>query len=259
MASMNWIKVEKTTAHKPEVLGLAEILNIDPTHAFGLCVRFWFWCDDQMKSESQKFVTNVTLDCVIGHKGFADALVKVGWLRVRNGSLEVPNFDRHLSESAKKRADSVRRKQKQRENDVTDMSQKNVTNVTPHLSLNLREEQGDFEASEAFDSFWDQYPIKHGKKEARAAYEKAIARLEKKMSKQQSAEKLLAAAKDYADYLQKHPNPPATKYAQGWLNQERYESDYIELLENELARAPKTFAQLRVNGTRQAIEDFVNG
>lgn len=120
----DWIKVEKCTARKPEVLRLAELLSIHPDHAFGLCVRFWFWCDDQLDSCHAQNVTNVTLDYTVGHTGFATALVEVGWLRARNGSLEVPNFDRHLSDSAKKRADSLRRKQKQRSSGVTEMSHK---------------------------------------------------------------------------------------------------------------------------------------
>lgn len=120
----DWIKVEKATARKPEVLRLADLLNIHPDHAFGLCVRFWFWCDDQLDSCHAPSVTNVTLDCVVGHTGFATALLEVGWLHARNGSLEVPNFDRHLSDSAKKRADSLRRKQKQRAGDVTKVSHK---------------------------------------------------------------------------------------------------------------------------------------
>lgn len=275
--AQDWIKVEKTTPEKPEVLCISEILEIHPTHAFGLCVRFWLWCDDQMQSMSQKFVTNVTLDYVVGHKGFADALVVVGWLRVREGSLEVPNFDRHLSESAKKRADSGRRKQKQRESVdscVTEMSQNFVTNVTelsqkchtPSLSLSLSNSNhgDDFSLEESFESFWKTYPCAQGKKPARAAFEKAIARLSKKMTPHDSAEKLIQAAKDYADYIGKAVNPPAVKYAQGWLNDERYEDDFIEALAKSLdattkPRKLKTFADQRIENSRAAIEAFANG
>ena len=118
----DWIKVEKATPGKPEVMAIADELGIHIDHAFGLCVRFWSWCDDQMTDGHARRVTNVTLDAYFGHAGFATALVKVGWLRVREGSLEVPNFDRHLSESAKNRALSGSRKQKQRSKDVTEMS-----------------------------------------------------------------------------------------------------------------------------------------
>lgn len=110
----DWIKVEKATARKPEILRLAESLSIHPDHAFGLCIRFWSWCDDQLTTGHAPGVTNVTMDAVIGHAGFSAALVSVGWLRVRDGSLEVPNFDRHLSDSAKTRGLSGKRKDKQR-------------------------------------------------------------------------------------------------------------------------------------------------
>lgn len=112
----DWIKIEKATARKPEVLQLADLLSIHPDHAFGLCVRFWMWADDQMANGHAPTVTNVTLDCAFGHNKFADALLKVGWLRVRSGSLEVPNFERHLSESAKNRALSGNRQRKLRGN-----------------------------------------------------------------------------------------------------------------------------------------------
>jgi chorismate mutase len=49
-------------------------------------------------------VTKTSIDALVERSGFADSLVNVGWLRVRDGSLEVPNFDRHLSQSAKQRA-----------------------------------------------------------------------------------------------------------------------------------------------------------
>jgi hypothetical protein len=100
----DWIKVEKATPLKPEVLAISEALQIHPTHAFGLCVRFWMWCDDQLRDGNARSVTKVTLDFAIGHQGMTDALIKVGWLRDRSGSLEVPHFDRHLSEGSKTRA-----------------------------------------------------------------------------------------------------------------------------------------------------------
>lgn len=122
----DWIKVEKATARKPEVLRLADLLGIHPDHAFGLCVRFWFWCDDQLVDGHVPSVTNVTLNSIVGHAGFAEALAQVGWLMTTIGiggaQLQVPNFGRHLSEGAKNRALALERKRKQRETDVTVLS-----------------------------------------------------------------------------------------------------------------------------------------
>lgn len=100
----DWIKVEKSTPEKPEVLALAELLGIHPDEAFGKCFRFWRWADSNLVDGTVKLVTKASIDNVLGCSGFADALVKVGWLTARKGSLVIPNFERHTSESAKQRA-----------------------------------------------------------------------------------------------------------------------------------------------------------
>jgi hypothetical protein len=117
----DWIKVEKATARKPEVLRLADILGVHPDHAFGLCIRFWFWCDDQLVDGHAPRVTNMALNSIVGQTGFAEALTEVGWIRGNGQFWEVPNFNRHLSEGAKNRALALERKRKQRE-DVTVLS-----------------------------------------------------------------------------------------------------------------------------------------
>jgi hypothetical protein len=105
----DWIKAEKATPRKPEVLQIAVKLGIHPDHAFGLCFRFWCWCDDNLQTCNVVGVTEVMLDALLERDGVASALVEAGWLQVRNGSLVIPNFDRHLSESAKKRGLSAKR------------------------------------------------------------------------------------------------------------------------------------------------------
>jgi hypothetical protein len=118
----DWIKFEKTTLTKPEILLLADRLGIHRLHAVGLCLSFWAWCDDQLGSCHAKSVTESMIDSVVGVTGFASALLEIGWLRSRNGSVEVPNLDRHISESAKNRALSGKRKAKSRHGNVTGMS-----------------------------------------------------------------------------------------------------------------------------------------
>jgi predicted DNA-binding WGR domain protein len=114
------------------------------------------WCDDQLSSCHAPSVTNVTLDHVIGHAGFAESLVKVGWLRVRNGSLEVPNFDRHMSESAKKRALSNVRQQNKRSKDVTNPSRaerdKSVTRVRERVRDKKQTQTGEVRFPESMDT-----------------------------------------------------------------------------------------------------------
>ena len=58
----DWIKIEKATCAKPEVLRIAASLSIPVDQALGLCVRFWCWCDDQLMDGHAPGVTNVTLN-----------------------------------------------------------------------------------------------------------------------------------------------------------------------------------------------------
>ncbi|AMV30864.1 hypothetical protein VN12_19765 [Pirellula sp. SH-Sr6A] len=135
--SFQWVKVEKVTARKPEVLRIASKLNLHLDHAFGLCVRFWIWCDDNLETGSAIGVTPVALDALLNCDGFAQTLIEVGWLRVRNGSLEVPNYDRHLSENAKKRAHSQERMQVYRKKASQKCSAKSVTTASPEIEIEI--------------------------------------------------------------------------------------------------------------------------
>lgn len=133
----DWLKIEKSTARKPEVILIAAAMSIHPDEAFGICFRFWCWCDDQISDGKIRGFTESLIDATIDRKGFASALVSVGWLEAKNGLISIPNFDRHLSNSAKTRAESAIRKKKERSKPVTKMSQKSVTSVTGNLDKNV--------------------------------------------------------------------------------------------------------------------------
>lgn len=121
----------------------------------------------------------------------------------------------------------------------------------------------EFDMECAFGDFWSAFPVKNGKPSARKAFEAAINRLSKLIgSARMAAEKLKTAAEDYSEYLRSSPSPPSPKYAQGWLNDERYDVDYSQLLNDEFARASRpqlgSIADRRLNGTTRAIEEFAN-
>lgn len=117
----DWIKVEKTTPRKPEIFGIAETLKVSLDEAFGICFRFWVWCDDQMSDGTAVRITAKLLDDAIGVSGFCAAISSVGWLKEEEGVICIPNFDRHLGKAAKIRADSSRRQRVSRD------CRKNVT------------------------------------------------------------------------------------------------------------------------------------
>lgn len=187
----DWLKVEKATTRKPEVLRIAGLLGIDRLQAFGLCFEFWSWCDDQMTESYVAGVTDVTVDSLVGYKGFASALISVGWLQVRNGSLVIPNFDRHLAEGAKTRALTAKRMKKSRaserhkSDDIRDGD--SVTNSSPekrreeiNTGVSSRESPNPPDrsfltgASEDFERFWEAYPRKKGRADAVLNWESSI-------------------------------------------------------------------------------------
>ena len=101
-----WIKLEKNTPDKPEIFEMAEILSIDPDAVLGKLIRVWCWVDSNSSDGHIKSVTPVLIDRLTMSQGFADAMTSVGWLEENS----IPNFARHLGESAKKRAKDSERK-----------------------------------------------------------------------------------------------------------------------------------------------------
>lgn len=115
----DWIKIERDLPHKPEVMQLAQILGVDELQVVGHLVLFWSWCDANMSLDCPYVSgTKRGLDRASCRDGMVDAMVLVGWLEMSedNGQerYRIPNFERHLSKSAKTRANEQRKKQRQR-------------------------------------------------------------------------------------------------------------------------------------------------
>jgi hypothetical protein len=111
----DWIKLEHGILDKPEVMELSEMLDASPYEIVGHLVEFWFWCDHNLSPECPRVKgTKRGLDRVAGRDGFGDALISVGWLTFADGYFSVPNYDTHLSKSAKQRAKDQRKKAFQR-------------------------------------------------------------------------------------------------------------------------------------------------
>lgn len=124
-----WIKVEKGTPDKPEILELSGILNIaDPDTITGKMIRVWAWFDSNSENGHAPSVTNVLIDRLTGVTGFTSALVDVGWLEETDDGFVIPNFDRHLGKNAKKRASDAERKRMSR-NKSRECHNKTVTEI----------------------------------------------------------------------------------------------------------------------------------
>lgn len=106
---MTWIKIETCTADKPEIAVMAASLGIAPEQVLGHCIRFWSWCDAHQKNGVTIVKDTAIIDSYAHLDGFADAMISVGWLTVLDGTIRIPNFDRHLGKSAKNRAANAKR------------------------------------------------------------------------------------------------------------------------------------------------------
>ena len=183
----DWLKMEKATARKPEIMGIARELSISMDAAFGLCFRFWCWCDDNLTTGNVFCVTESLLDETFGKQNFASAMVKVGWLQFDGDQMTVPNFERHLSKGAKTRAETAIRvaecKKRKREERYSGNE-----SVTKKALPEKRREEKNTESvtrtheaddltfltppSKPFNRFWDALP--DGMKSGQAACVKAF-------------------------------------------------------------------------------------
>jgi hypothetical protein len=119
----DWIKIEHGLLHKPEVMQICDLLDIGPHEAVGHLVAFWVWVDQNLSPICPQVQgTKKGLDRVVGRDGFTTALETVGWLTFAEGIISVPNYDVHLSNSAKQRAKDSKKKAKQRSKSVPILS-----------------------------------------------------------------------------------------------------------------------------------------
>src|SRR5262249_47303914 len=117
------------------------------------------------------------LDRRVGHEGFCEALQEVGWLTVELDRLVIPRFERHNGQSAKRRALTADRVARHRAQNAGNAS--SVTQALPEerSGEERREEEppnppsGGGGAAVGFDDFWQEYPKRVRRKEAKTAWE----------------------------------------------------------------------------------------
>jgi hypothetical protein len=136
----DWIKVQKDTPDKPEVLAIASRMNLDPDAVVGKLVRIWSWFDTHTIDGNALSVTYALLDRLAGVTGFAEQMAFVGWLNQDGHVLSLPNFDYHNGETAKKRALGKNRQEKHRSNDESNATS-NASSVTKALPEKRIEEK----------------------------------------------------------------------------------------------------------------------
>jgi hypothetical protein len=110
----DWMKVELDLPDKPEVHYIAGALNISTAEVVGHLIRIWAWFDKHTEDGHAYGVTYALLDRITGVTGLGEVMMLAGWMEQHDKTLCMPKFDRHTSESAKKRALAASRQSRKR-------------------------------------------------------------------------------------------------------------------------------------------------
>ncbi len=178
----DWIKLETATPDKPEILRAARRLNADRDLVFGKLIRMWAWFDKNSVDGRVDGIVSTDIDELVGMPGFADALRHAGWL-VYDDAVEfvqMPNFNLHNGESAKKRALKTRRQNNWRAGGVDGFVDGDV-DAQASTDASTREEKSIKETPIVplkpkidFEPWWALYPRKIGKLKAQTTYERIV-------------------------------------------------------------------------------------
>lgn len=125
-----WMKMMTDLDNKPEFQGLCDLLarrydaaivdDLIADAVLGKLWRFWRYVENSTTTGDLPHTSRQGIDRVCGLGGFADMMIRVGWLRDNDGKLTVPNFDRHMGPAAKKRAqEQVRQKRSRSRHDAS--------------------------------------------------------------------------------------------------------------------------------------------
>ncbi len=105
----DWISMRHDLADDPAVMRIATVCGIPRQHVVGCLHAVWSWFDRHTTDGRATGIDATFIDELAGVSGFGSALAKAGWLRITKRGISLPKFDRHISQSAKKRQLTARR------------------------------------------------------------------------------------------------------------------------------------------------------
>jgi hypothetical protein len=139
--SDDWIKYRVGLPTNPRVIKIAGILRKPIPHIVGSLMAFWAIGDKHTTDGVLDGYTPDVVDDMIGLRGFAEALRTVGWLEVGDGSVTIPDFDEHNSQSAKRRASKAKDMERYRCRSVDNARPQNDHKLTTERPPEKEEEK----------------------------------------------------------------------------------------------------------------------
>jgi hypothetical protein len=101
----DWIKLRTNLPGDPAVIAMARALREDPFTIVGRLHALWAWADQHTDDGELPYTVLADIDDVVKKRGFAEQMVRVGWLEHRgtDPGVIIPLWERHNGRSAKKR------------------------------------------------------------------------------------------------------------------------------------------------------------
>lgn len=116
----NWIKWRKNLKEDPRVMAIARALGVSRLEVLGALSVWFCYTDEHTADGTLPMVDYELIDSpeIVGLSGFANQLERVHWIEPLGEGCRVVNFDDHMGESAKRRAQKSSRQRRWREGDV---------------------------------------------------------------------------------------------------------------------------------------------
>lgn len=267
---MAWIKMRVELRDDPNVISMGSRLDVKCDMVVGKLHRFWSWIDTHCRAGKVPMVGHSAdqlrkyLDQLCDQNGFASALENVKWLRLRDGEIIIPNWKRHLSQCAKKRATDAKRAKKSRAKASRSRHAKSAPTRCAQSALDkmrldksntpLPPAGDDVETQRAkqAEEIWEIWKPKKKAVKAKAAIAKALGKVE--------YAKLRAAVVAYmaGQYVQSRLGTENEGYiplCATWMNGEEWNNEVAESPVERRKRQDAAIAnrQARDHATEQAV------
>lgn len=109
----DWIPMRLDLGDDPAVIAMSDSLQLDEFAVVGRLHKLWSWASAHTK-DGRVNVTASRIDKLVTHSGFAHAMEAVGWIEITETHVLFVRWNRHNSQSAKKRAADAKRKKRVR-------------------------------------------------------------------------------------------------------------------------------------------------
>lgn len=137
----DWIKMRVGLRRHPKIVRMASALKADKLRIVGALHSVWGLFDEHSTDGRLPGYSLEVLDDDLAFPGFGQALVDVQWLAITDDGLEMPRFDAHNGQSAKRRAQDADRKRLERQSSASQ------ADAHPDAGVTREEERREEESS----------------------------------------------------------------------------------------------------------------